>query len=84
MPLYGDIRFAAPAELRGMTAAELHLAPDTEAERIEQWRKEELERAGYRRREAAELAARLDVDLHVAVALLQRGCPRETALQILL
>jgi hypothetical protein len=67
-----------------MTAAELHFAPDTEAERIELWRKEELERAGYQRREAAELAARLDVDLHVAVALLQRGCSRETALQILL
>jgi hypothetical protein len=67
-----------------MTAAELHLAPDTEAERIEQWRKQELERAGYQRRDAAELAARLDIDLHVAVSLLERGCPRETALAILL
>jgi hypothetical protein len=67
-----------------MTAAEIYFPLGTEAERIEQWRKEELERAGYQRREAAELAARLDVDLHLAVALLERGCPRDTALQILL
>ena len=67
-----------------MTVAQIRLPEDTELERIEQWRKEELERAGYKHREASELAARLDIDLHLATALLERGCPRETALAILL
>jgi hypothetical protein len=66
-----------------MAAAELH-APETEIERIEQWRAEELERAGYPAREAARLAARHEVDLHVAVQLLQQGCPPDLALDILL
>jgi hypothetical protein len=65
-----------------MTAAELH--QETEIERIERWRREELERAGYPSDAAAALAARHDVDLHAAVGLLERGCPPETALQILL
>jgi hypothetical protein len=64
-------------------AAEIQL-PDTELERIEQWRSEELERAGYEPRAAATLAARHDVDLHVATGLLRKGCPLELALQILL
>jgi hypothetical protein len=67
-----------------VTAAETQLAEDTELERIEQWRAEELERAGYPVRAAAELAARHDVDLHLAVDLLRQGCPAGVALQILL
>jgi hypothetical protein len=67
-----------------MPAAESRLAPDTELERIEQWRAEELERAGYPARDAARIAARHDVDLHLAVDLLQSGCSHELALQILL
>jgi hypothetical protein len=67
-----------------MTAAEAGLAEDTELERIEAWRAEELRRAGYDRSVAAELAARPDVDLHVAVDLLRRGCAQELALSILL
>lgn len=67
-----------------MSAAELELEIDTEAERIERWRAEELERAGYESVHAAELAARQDVDLHLAVDLLERGCPVETAVRILL
>ncbi len=65
-----------------MTAAELHEA--TEVERIERWRLEELLRAGYSPDGAAALAGRLDIDLHEAVALLERGCPAEVALRILL
>ncbi len=84
MPLYGDIRRGLRAEVRGMTAAQINLSLDTEQERIEQWRKEELERAGYKHRDAAELAARLDVDLHLAIDLLRMGCPKEVALKILL
>jgi len=67
-----------------MSAAELELEIETEAERIERWRAEELERAGYDPVGAGELAARSDVDLHLAVDLLERGCPADTALRILL
>lgn len=67
-----------------MSAAELDLHVETESERIERWRAEELERAGYSPSDAAEVAARGDVDLHLAIDLLERGCPRDTALRILL
>ncbi|HEX6679159.1 MAG TPA: hypothetical protein VF063_00805 [Gaiellaceae bacterium] len=67
-----------------MTAAETRLAHDTELERIEQWRAEELERAGYGRHEAGRLAERHDVDLHLAIDLISRGCPAQVALDILL
>ena len=65
-----------------MTASDL--LEETEIERIDRWRRGELERGGYPPAAAAELAARHDVDLHAAVALLERGCPPETALKILL
>lgn len=67
-----------------MNAAETQLVVETEAERIEQWRAEELERAGYPVRDAALLAARPDVDLHLAIDLISQGCPVPVALQILL
>ena len=67
-----------------MSAAELDIHVETEAERIERWRAEELKRAGYDPVGAGELAARSDVDLHLAVDLLERGCPADTALRILL
>jgi hypothetical protein len=54
-----------------------------EQELVEQWRAEELERAGYAPEAAAELAMRADVDLHDAIELLQKGCSPELALQIL-
>jgi hypothetical protein len=56
----------------------------TEQELVEQWRAEELERAGYPPQAAADLAARMDVDLHLAAELLSKGCSTELALQILL
>jgi hypothetical protein len=67
-----------------MPAADVQIQETTERERIEQWRAYALERAGYDARDAAELAARTDVDLHLAVELLENGCPPETALRILL
>lgn len=67
-----------------MSAAELHVFEETELERVERWREEELERAGYEPAFAARLAARHDVDLHLAVRLLARGCPPELAVEILL
>jgi hypothetical protein len=67
-----------------MSAAELETRLYSEMERIEQWRHEELERAGYDSESAFVLAASHDVDLHDAVALLKRGCTVDLALQILL
>ena len=67
-----------------MSAAEVQLMHGTEIDRIEQWRHEELERAGYDPESALVLAASHDVDLHFAVDLLKRGCTVDLALQILL
>jgi hypothetical protein len=66
-----------------MPAADVQIQETTEQERIEQWRAGALERAGYSVQAAAELAARSDVDLHLAVELLENGCPADTALRIL-
>ena len=66
-----------------MAAAEL-TTQETEQERIERWRAEELERAGYEPAAASLLASRADVDLHYAIDLLRNGCQPELALQILL
>jgi hypothetical protein len=65
-----------------MPATETHIG-ETEGDRIVRWRAEELERGGYSAEQARELALRLDVDLHTAVDLLQRGCSPELAMQIL-
>ena len=65
-----------------MTAAELVVRD--EAELIQAWRAEALERAGYPHEAAAELAARVDIDLHRAEDLVRRGCPPDLALRILL
>jgi hypothetical protein len=67
-----------------MSAAELDLYEETESDRIERWRVEELARAGYEADDAVELAGRSYVDLHLAIQLLERGCPPATALRILL
>jgi hypothetical protein len=84
----GDNRYAAAAESTGMstTAAEqLELEDlDAEAERVLLWREEELERVGYERETARDLAERAYVDLHFAMDLLRQGCPAETAVRILL
>ena len=67
-----------------MTAAELHIVIETELDRVEHWRAEELVRAGYDPSDAVALAARHDIDLHLAVELVEQGCPHETALDILI
>jgi hypothetical protein len=56
----------------------------SELERIEHWRADELMRGGYGAEQALALAVRHDVDLHGAIALLERGCSPELALKILL
>jgi hypothetical protein len=67
-----------------MTAAELHVSRETEKEKVEHWRAEELVRAGYDPSDAVALAARHDIDLHFAVELIRQGCPYETAIEILI
>lgn len=67
-----------------MAQTEIHVLEDTELERIQAWRAEELERAGYGTRAAGRLAARHDIDLHRAVGLVEQGCPPELAVKILL
>lgn len=67
-----------------MSATDLHLVIDTEWERVQRWRKEELIRAGFDRNDAVALAARHDIDLHLAIELIERGCPHQTAIDILI
>ena len=66
-----------------MSATELQIV-ETEAERVERWRAEALEKVGYDAESAMQLAARHDVDLHRAVELVEAGCAPELALRILL
>ena len=56
---------------------------ETETERVERWRTSELMRVGFPGDDAVALAARMDVDLHEAIELVQRGCPPELAIRIL-
>jgi hypothetical protein len=56
---------------------------ETELERVERWRTAELMRVGFAGDDAVALAARLEVDLHEAIELVQRGCPPELAFRIL-
>jgi hypothetical protein len=67
-----------------MASIDLQTLVETESERIERWRAEELERAGYEPSSAAKIAVRPDIDLHLAIDLLARGCPPDLALKILL
>ncbi len=67
-----------------MTAAELRVVNDTEMERVEHWRAEELIRGGYSPTDAVALAARHDIDLHHAIELISQGCPYELAIEILI
>jgi hypothetical protein len=69
---------------QGMSAARLETSDVSELDRIETWRREELERAGYDSTSALLLAANHDIDLHEAVDLIRLGCSAELALQILL
>jgi hypothetical protein len=70
-------------EMEAMSATELQIV-ETEAERVERWRVEALEKVGYDPESAMQLAARPDVDLHQAVELVEAGCTPELALRILL
>jgi len=67
-----------------MTAAQFEgLQVDEAAEGLA-WRFDALCRTGYDLDAAAVLAANVEVDLHDAVDLVQRGCPPHLATKILL
>jgi hypothetical protein len=55
-----------------------------EEERIYAWRLEVLLEAGFAHGDAEAIARELDADLHVATALVEGGCPPETARRILI
>jgi hypothetical protein len=57
---------------------------ETEVERVERWRTEELMRAGFDPDAASQLAAHHEIDLRKAARLLEHGCPADLALRILL
>ena len=56
---------------------------ESEIERVERWRVEELIRAGYDPLAAGQIALRSDIDLHQAIGLLAHGCPVDLAVRIL-
>lgn len=66
-----------------MTAAQFELIDDTEAEAILRFRFERLASSGYDPGSALVLATHLEIDLHDAERLVQRGCPPATAVRIL-
>ena len=55
-----------------------------EEHRVRAWRLDVLFAAGYDFALATEIAGRNDVDLHLAVELVRRGCPPALAARILL
>lgn len=60
------------------------LVDDTERERVIRWRVEQLAKVGYSWPAAMVIAANTQVDLHLAVELVERGCRPEVAVRILL
>jgi hypothetical protein len=67
-----------------MTAAQLEALEEADAEDVIRWRLSQLTRSGYPLEAAVAVATRLDVDLHRAADLVERGCPPALALRILL
>ena len=65
-----------------MSAVDTYI--ETETERVERWRTEELLRVGFDVESATLIAAEPGVDLHATVAMIERGCPPELAVRILL
>jgi len=67
-----------------MTAAQFETLDAPAAEGVLCWRFEQLVVVGFSATDAAILASHVEVDLHRAIDLVQRGCSHETALRILL
>jgi hypothetical protein len=65
-----------------MSAVDTYI--ETETERVERWRMDELLRVGFDVEFAALIAAEPGVDLHAAIDMVERGCPPDLAARILL
>ena len=65
-----------------MSAVETYI--ETETERVERWRTDELLRVGFDFETATVLAAEPAVDLHAAIDMIERGCSPDLAARILL
>ena len=63
---------------------QVFLEDDTERERVIRWRVEQLAKVGYSWPAAMVIAANTQVDLHLAVELVEHGCRPEVAVRILL
>jgi hypothetical protein len=66
-----------------MKAPEVADPKQLEHRAVVAWRFQVLQRAGYSWDGSTRLAVSREVDLHVALELLARGCPESTALRIL-
>ncbi len=64
--------------------AELTTTPVSEDELVHGWRLEQLRKTGYPAGAAEAIASRHDIDLHLAIELLRRGCTTDLAVRILL
>jgi hypothetical protein len=51
---------------------------------VRRWRIHELVRAGYEPGDALVVSGQPEIDLHLAIDLVRRGCPPRTAVRILL
>ena len=67
-----------------MTAAQFEELEAPEVEAVLRWRFEEFIEAGFDVGSAMILASHVEVDLHEVTRLLERGCPCETAMQIVI
>jgi hypothetical protein len=66
-----------------MTAAQFEALQVDEAADVLAWRFDLLCRGGFDVESAAVMASNVEVDVHDAVALVQRGCEPSTAIRIL-
>jgi hypothetical protein len=71
-------------ELNHMTASQLATLDVAETAAILGWRFSQLVGAGFDIDDAVVVAARVEIDLHCATALVAHGCPSQTAVRILL
>jgi hypothetical protein len=56
----------------------------TAGDPVRRWRLQRLVRAGYEPGDALVLSGQPEIDLHLAIDLVKRGCPPRTAVRILL
>ena len=67
-----------------MTAAQFEELEAPEVEAVLRWRFEEFIEVGFDVGSAMILASHVEIDLHEVTRLLERGCPHETAMQIVI